>query len=100
MKPRLQELRREAGYRSAKAYAEHLGMNPSTYTEYEQGRVSMPIEKAWQIADDLGVSLDELMGRTPPVKVASDKANKERAREVLYMMINLLDENEGGENDN
>ena len=40
MKPKLQELRKKAGWKSAKAYAEHLEMNPSTFTEYEQGRVA------------------------------------------------------------
>lgn len=63
MKTRLQELRKEAGYRSAKAFAEEVGMKLGTYTDYEQGRTSMTLERAWFFADILHVTLDELAGR-------------------------------------
>lgn len=92
MKPKLQELRKKAGWKSAKAYAEHLEMNPSTYTEYEQGRVAMPIEKAWIIADDLDVSLDELVGRTPPAERKQEDKRREAAE---YIAMKLLELTEG-----
>lgn len=63
MNTRLQDLRKRAGYRSAKAYAEHLGIKVGTYTDYEQGRTVMSLERAWYIADDLDCTLDELAGR-------------------------------------
>lgn len=72
MKTNLQALRKEAGFRSANAFAEHLGMSPGTYTDYEQGRRDFALERAWQFADALGealgryVSLDELAGRDFP----------------------------------
>ncbi len=62
----LQKKRKEAGYKSAKAFAKHLGINPNTYTQYEQGLVSFSYEKAWKFADALNCTLDELGGRTPP----------------------------------
>lgn len=66
MKSNLQALRKKAGYKSAVAYAEHIGINPKTYTNYEQGTSPMSVDTAWTIADDLGCTLDELVGREWP----------------------------------
>lgn len=63
MKTRLQELRKKAGYKSAKAFAAECGIAIGTYTDYEQGRTKLTLERAWQIADVLDISLDELAGR-------------------------------------
>lgn len=65
MKTRLQELRKKV--KSAREFAEHIGMNPHTYTEYEQGRMNFTLERAWEFADALGCSLDELAGRKAPI---------------------------------
>lgn len=62
----LQSMRKNAGFKSAKSFAEHLGISVSAYTEYEQGRCSFTYEQAWEFADALGCTLDELGGRTPP----------------------------------
>ena len=62
----LQKMRKAAGFKSAKAFAEYVGVNPNTYTQYEQGLVAMLYERAWQFADALNCTLDELGGRTPP----------------------------------
>ena len=59
----LQEKRKAAGYRSAREFADHMGMNVSTYTEYEQGRSMFNYEQAWRFADELGCTLDALGGR-------------------------------------
>lgn len=72
MKTRLQGLRKEAGFKSAKAFAARLEIPVGTYTDYEQGRRDFALERAWQFADVLGealgrfVSLDELAGREWP----------------------------------
>lgn len=72
MKTNLQKVRKEAGFRSAKAFAEHIGISPNTYTGYEQGKTGLTVEQAWLFADALGeamgrhVSLDELAGRDWP----------------------------------
>lgn len=63
MKPGLQKVRKAAGWKSARAYAEHLGIPVDTYTQYEQGKRTMNIIVAWEIADDLGCTLDAIAGR-------------------------------------
>lgn len=63
----LQCLRQKAGYRSAKDFAEVLGIPMSTYTRYERAGVGadcgIPLAAAWQIADALGCSIDLVVGR-------------------------------------
>ena len=63
----LQRLRREAGYRSAKEFAEALGIPGSTYARYERAGdgadCGIPLSAAWQIADKLGCSIDLVLGR-------------------------------------
>ena len=78
MKTRLQELRKRAGFQSAVAFAEHYGINAGTYTNYEQGKRNLTLEKAWEFADLLGCSLDELAGRQWPPEGASAPADPMR----------------------
>ena len=59
----LQRLRKEAGFKSAKAFAEYVGISTARYTEYEQGRRCFNYDQAWEFADALGCSMDELAGR-------------------------------------
>ena len=47
-------------------------MSSDTYTGYEQGRIAVPLERAWEFADDLGLSLDALVGRDFPRPAFSD----------------------------
>ena len=69
MKTNLQNLRKDAGFSSARVFAEYLGISVNTYTGYEQGKTNLSLEQAWKYADVLGealgrfVSLDELAGR-------------------------------------
>ncbi len=58
----LQAKRKAAGYKSAKSFAEHMGIAPTAYTEYEQGRHMFTIKQAWEFAEALGVGIDELVG--------------------------------------
>lgn len=64
----LRKLRREAGFTSARAFAEHIGIPAPTYAKYEQmddgPDTPMPIKNAWTIADALGCSIDALVGRS------------------------------------
>ena len=73
----LQATRKSAGFKSAKAFAESVGMSASAYTEYEQGRRSFTYEQAWQFADALGCTLDEVGGRTPPPREYDDPRQKQ-----------------------
>ncbi len=63
----LQRLRREAGYHSAKDFADVLGIPNSTYSRYERAqegpRCGIPLQAAWDMADKLGVSIDLVVGR-------------------------------------
>lgn len=63
----LQKLRRQAGYRSAKDFAEALGVPNSTYSRYERAAAGpdcgIPLSAAWVIADELGCSIDLVVGR-------------------------------------
>lgn len=63
MKTQLQNIRRARGFKSAKAFAEHMGMSVGTYTQYEQGQIGLTLEKAWEFADALECTLDDLAGR-------------------------------------
>lgn len=59
----LQELRKEAGYRTAKDFAEALDVPPTTYARYEQSPDKIPLKQAWLIADKLDCSIDAVVGR-------------------------------------
>lgn len=62
-KPGLQKMRKAAGWKSARTFAEHIGMPVDTYTQYEQGKRTMNIEVAWDLADELGCTIDQIAGR-------------------------------------
>ena len=62
---RIQSLRHEKGYSSAKVFMERTGItefSQATYAAIEQGSVSLSFDKAIIIADKLGITLDELSG--------------------------------------
>lgn len=63
----LQRLRREAGYKSAKDFAEAVHIPASTYSRYERAvegpDCGIPMYAAWTMADELGCSIDLVVGR-------------------------------------
>lgn len=63
----LQQLRREAGFRSGKEFADRLGIPAPTYARYERQpdgpETGIPMKAAWRIADALGCSIDLVVGR-------------------------------------
>jgi transcriptional regulator with XRE-family HTH domain len=65
MAKNIQDLRREAGYRSAKDFAAAMGIALSTYNRYENQPEAIPLKQAWAIADFLGCSIDMVVGREP-----------------------------------
>lgn len=87
MRTRLQEMRKRAGFSSAKAFAEHIGMSVSTYTKYEQGVSEMTLERAWQFADALGCTLDEIAGR-----VVNGPDQEDAESQISYYFANLPDD--------
>ena len=68
LKTNLQVMRKRAGYKSAREFADHAGINVNTYTNYEQGKANMSLVQAWELADQLDCTLDELAGRRVPEK--------------------------------
>ena len=47
-----------------KKLAEYLGVKQNTYSDYETGKINMPLEVFFKLADYYKVSLDYLAGRT------------------------------------
>lgn len=66
MKTKLQQIRKAAGYKSANAFADAIGMSRNTYRNYEQGISNLTLERACEFADVLCCTLDELAGRKAP----------------------------------
>lgn len=77
MRTQLQKVRKAGGFKSAKAFAEFMGINPNTYTDYEQGRINFTLETAWEFADALGCTLDELAGREVPPPAIDDPLKRQ-----------------------
>ena len=62
----LQELRKDAGFRTGRELAKACGFSPSTYARYEKDRETIPAKSAWKMADALGCSIDAVLGRDDP----------------------------------
>lgn len=62
----LQEIRKAAGYKTAKDFAESMGLPLTTYSRYESNSEKIPTERAWAIADALNCTIDEVVGRQLP----------------------------------
>lgn len=59
----LRHYREKAGYKSAKDFADVLGISPNTYVGYEVRGREPKYETLCKIADKLHVSTDDLLGR-------------------------------------
>ena len=60
---RIKELRVDSDI-SQKEIAEYLGVKQNTYSDYENGKINLPLEVFFKLADYYQVSLDYLTGRT------------------------------------
>lgn len=58
----LLELRRQAGYATAKEFAQAEGIAEATYARYESSPEKIPTRAAWRLADRFGVSIDVIVG--------------------------------------
>lgn len=68
----IQELRRERGFRSAREFADALGISPSSMSRYDKDPETIPVKVAWAMADELGCSIDEVVGREHVTSGASE----------------------------
>ena len=59
----IQDLRREKGFRHSKEFADALGVSPSSMSRYDKDPTLIPVKVAWAMADLLGCSIDEVLGR-------------------------------------
>ena len=66
MASNLLELRRAAGYKNANEFAEAHEIPISTYARYESNPNKIPMDRAWQLADILGTTIDAIVGRNTP----------------------------------
>ena len=90
-KLKLKELRKLAGYSSMRSVAEAIGVPTSTYASWECETRALPLDKAIELAELLGCTLDELAGREPVRKVgyymleldAEDAAKVEEYADLL-----------------
>lgn len=65
----LQELRKAAGYKTAKEFASAMDIPLATYSRYESNPEKIPLAAAWSLADKLEVTIDVVVGRDQtPVK--------------------------------
>ena len=84
----LKKYRIKAGYKSAKAFAEDLGVGTTQYRNYEI-KVSEPnFDNLIKIADKLGVTIDALLGHTTVFPeddwlLTIQKALKDRNLEIV-----------------
>lgn len=60
---RIRDLREDNDLKQ-KDLASYLSVDQSTYSDYENGRINVPIEQLIKIADYYSVSLDYIVGRT------------------------------------
>lgn len=60
---RLRDLREDKDLKQ-KDLAEYLKIHQTTYSDYELGRLNIPIAALHALADFYGVSIDYLLGRT------------------------------------
>lgn len=59
----IRNLRIDSGY-TQKQIAEYLGVKQNTYSQYEIGVISYPVDVVMKLADFYHVSVDYLLGRT------------------------------------
>ena len=70
--------------------AEYIGVNNSTYAYYERGTHNPTPETLCKLADFFGVTVDELLGRTPQL---FDDARIERPEVLeLFNRLNIVDQ--------
>lgn len=60
---RIRDLREDKDLKQ-KDLAEYLQVHQTTYSDYELGRLNLPVAALHKLADFYGVSVDYLLGRT------------------------------------
>ena len=69
---KLRDLREDRDLKQA-ALADYLRIHQTTYSDYELGKLNIPISVLHKLADFYGTSIDYLLGRTGEKKPYSQK---------------------------
>ena len=64
---RLRDLREDRDLKQA-ALADYLQIHQTTYSDYELGKLNVPINVLHALADYYDTSIDDILGRTPEKK--------------------------------
>lgn len=92
MNLQLERLRKKAGYRSRKSFADAFGSNERQIKAWECGERKLRLEDACDIADFLHCTLDELAGRDFSPADYSDPR-----QQALNHCYGMLDDRSKGE---
>lgn len=84
----LKHYREKAGYKSAKEFANTLGIPPNTYVGYEVRGREPKFDTLCKIADLLEVSTDDLLGRTSNILGNNED---ERLKKIIDDLLNIND---------
>lgn len=91
---RIRDLREDKDL-TQEALCKQLYMHKTTYTNYEQGKHTVPLDFAVQLAEYYNVSIDYIAGRTNfPCGINSDTITKEEA--LLIEKFSALSERSKG----
>ena len=82
MSSRLLEIRKAAGYATAREFSEAAGLAESTYTRYESNPERIPLKVAWELADRFHVTIDQVVGRDTEAK-GDPRGPQQRAFDAL-----------------
>jgi len=74
--------------------ANYLHIRPNTYSDYERGKINIPIEQLIRIADYYGVSLDHLVSRDmgdamffPKIRDLREDSDKKQIELAKYLNV-------------
>lgn len=77
------------------ALCKELNMHKTTYTNYEQGKHTIPLDFAVTLADYYDVSVDYIVGRTDcPRSVATGKLSADEEL-IIRLFLRLSERNKG-----
>lgn len=83
----LKELRRKAGYNSMQNFCSIIGINFSTYQNYESGKRIPTAEMLIKLADFYGVTTDYILSREPSTPEPIDQLEKQFDMSALEKKI-------------
>ena len=89
----IQDLRRERGFLSATEFAAALGVSRSSVSRYDKEPDSISLKVAWAMADLLGCTIDEVVGRRPvaPARGSVQQAYDELSAESRALVTDFVE---------